>query len=328
MASGTYISINTANIGSVSSQAAALGHKLEETGSTLKQLQSELAQKQNVLEPYFGVCFDAVIPTRRLKAQQSKMDEIVSLLAQAEQLAADASSRLDTEASALKLAVAAMGGLAAAVYTTAISVISKALTGETDCGDDWAQVGVRSIPTSAEEASSLISERDAEIMKEWEVQDENEMWCGYYKRNDKNKRTGRDSEVNCRWFTRKKVTALLGSSPTHDSIRKQSGQTITAADGTEYLVTNYSYTKASTLVKSIQQPAQNIVLNFSGHIMMIDYIIDGKVYFSDNSYTRDWKNGYLATGQYPNQCMSLDDFGKWYDTYNGSLVWAYSLTPQ
>lgn len=141
MASGTYISINTANIGSVSSQAAALGHKLEETGSTLKQLQSELAQKQNVLEPYFGVCFDTVIPTRRLKAQQSKMDEIVSLLAQAEQLAADASSRLDTEASALKLAVAAMGGLAAAVYTTAISVISKALTGETDCGDDWAQVG-------------------------------------------------------------------------------------------------------------------------------------------------------------------------------------------
>lgn len=141
MASGTYISINTANIGSVSSQAAALGSKLEETGSTLKQLQSELAQKQNVLEPYFRMCFEPVIPTWRLKTQQSKMDEIVSLLAQAEQLATDASSRLNTEASALKLAVAAMGGLAAAVYTTAVSVISKALTGETDCGDDWAYVG-------------------------------------------------------------------------------------------------------------------------------------------------------------------------------------------
>ena len=141
MARGTYISINTSNISSVSSQASTLGNQLEETRNTLKKLQNELSQKQNVVEKYYGVDFYDAIPTERLKTQQNKMNEVVSLLAQAEQLAKNADNNLNTRTAALKLAVAAMGGLSAAVYTTAVSVISQALTGETDCGDDWAYVG-------------------------------------------------------------------------------------------------------------------------------------------------------------------------------------------
>lgn len=329
MASGTYISINTSKIGAVSAQASALGDKLDTTRSELTSLQKQLSETQNLLETYYGFCFNDAIPTGRLKDQQAMMTEIVSLLAQAEQLAKDADNKLNTKTDALKLAVAAMGGLAAAVYTTAVSVISKALTGETDCGDDWVDVSDWSrMPQTPAEASANISQRDEKIMEDWEKQDDEEEWNGYNKRNIAGAKSGEGSEVNCRWFTRKKVTAILGSSPSHKSIRKKAGKTIKAADGTEYLVTTYNSKKASSLVKSIQQPAQNIVLDFNGHAMMIDYIMDGKVYFSDNYYKRDWVNGYLKNGVYPNQCMTLDEFGKWYDKYNGNLVWAYSLTPQ
>lgn len=141
MARGTYISINTAKIGEVSAKAASLGSGMESTRGELTTLQKELSKALELSGKYYGVCWNDLIPTDRLKSQQTQMDEIVSLLAQAEQLAQDANNKLNTETNALKLAVAAMGGLAAVVYTTAVSLITRGLTGETDCGDDWAYVG-------------------------------------------------------------------------------------------------------------------------------------------------------------------------------------------
>ena len=141
MARGTYISINTAKIGGVSAQAGKLGGELDTTRAELTKLQNELSKTQNILDIYFRFCSSDVIPTKRLQKQKSKMEEIVSLLAQAEQLAKDADNKLNTKTNALKLAVTAMYGLTAAGYTTAVSVITKALTGETDCGDDYTYVG-------------------------------------------------------------------------------------------------------------------------------------------------------------------------------------------
>lgn len=141
MARGTYISIDTTLIGEVSAQASALGSGMEDTREELRAMQKELSEVLKLPGDYYGVCWEDTIPTGRLKSQQSKMEEIVSLLAQAEQLAQDADNKLNTETNALKLAVAAMGGLAGAVYTTAVSLITRGLTGETDCGDDWAYVG-------------------------------------------------------------------------------------------------------------------------------------------------------------------------------------------
>ena len=141
MAKGTYISINTSKIGTVSASASSLGRQMEATRTELKNDQSRLSEHQNILEKYYKICWNSVIPTDRLKDQQEKMEEVVSLLAQADQLAKDANNKLDTKISALKLAVAAMGGLMAAAYTTAISVISGVISGETDCGDDWVDVG-------------------------------------------------------------------------------------------------------------------------------------------------------------------------------------------
>lgn len=141
MARGTYISINTTKIGEVSAQAASLSSGMESIRGELNALQKDLSKAMELPGKYYGVCWNDLIPTDRLKSQQSQMDEIVSLLAQAEQLAQNANNKLNTETAALKLAVAAMGGLAAAVYTTAVSLITRVLTGETDCGDDWAYVG-------------------------------------------------------------------------------------------------------------------------------------------------------------------------------------------
>lgn len=141
MAKGTYISINTANIGAASAQAKALGGKMETTRNELNKLQSQLSQEQNVLEKYFGMCFYSAVPTRRLQDQKQMMDQVVSLLAEAEQLAQESTNKLNNKTSALQLAVKAMGGLTATVYTSAVSLITSALTGERECGDDWVNVG-------------------------------------------------------------------------------------------------------------------------------------------------------------------------------------------
>lgn len=319
MGKGTYIDINTATIAGVSSQATKLGSDIESLQGELRSDQGELSESLTSLEDYVHMCFEKAVPIRRLDTQKETVSNVVSLLVRASDLAEEASRGLVNESEALHLAVDAMTG--AASCASVISVVISAINGETDCGDDWVNVGTW-IP-SPTEIQTYITNRDKEIMKKWKNQSPNERWNGCYKANS-------SGEVNCSWFAKRKLEALMGHTVSHDDVKKSAGGTITAADGTQYSVNTYSYTTTSELLANIHQPAQNIMLCFHGdtHIMMIDYIADGKVYFSDNDYKRDWVNGYLATGEYPNQCMTLAEFGSWYDKYNGHLKWSYSLTPQ
>lgn len=141
MAKAKYIDIHSERIGDVSAQASATGTKMETTRTELIALQKQLNEEQTVLEKRWGYCAEESIPTEALKEQKSRMDEVKNLFAEANRLAGETSDQLEQKTSLLKLAVSAMGGLAQTVYATAVSVISGALSGETEPADDWAYIG-------------------------------------------------------------------------------------------------------------------------------------------------------------------------------------------
>lgn len=320
MAGGTYISINTSNIDSVSAQATALGRQLEETRSTLKKLQSELSGKQNVLENRYGICFDDVIPTKRLKTQQIKMDHIVSLLSQAEQLAKNADNKLNTRTSALRLAVAAMslGGISGVLSASAKSVISAVLSGETDGGDEWAEVG--NWGPTPEEITSEMEARYQRMLKA----------------------TGRTSFSGaCSAFVYRQLCDIGVFKLNKDSgVAKGKdyysvwGNKSTTSTG--YLIESYGYdsnVKNNPLQDLINahsgETLENIVVSFNydgknytdpvnGHVMMITAIRDGNVYYMESAKGALWNVNPKQTYKEGEPiCLSVSDFMKQYPNMNG-----------
>lgn len=132
-----YISVDFSKLPTLSAQATALSREMDTTKDELIALQEQLRETQNYLEKRYGVCWDSVVPIKRLRSQSDKIDDVVFVLSTADSLAKGVDNGLKTKARLLKLAVSAVGSFTASTKT----ILAQTLTGETDCGDGWASVG-------------------------------------------------------------------------------------------------------------------------------------------------------------------------------------------
>lgn len=318
MAKGTYISINTANIGAASAQAKALGGKMETTRNELNKLQSQLSQEQNVLEKHFGMCFYSAVPTRRLQDQKQMMDQVVSLLAEAEQLAQESTNKLNNKTSALQLAVKAMGGLTATVYTSAVSLITSALTGERECGDDWVDLSNWG-PT----ADEICSEMKARYQRTLEATNRTSFSgacsafvyrqlrdAGVFGSKDSGVASGKDYY---------KVWGKKAKTSTGYQIESYGYDPNAKNNPLEDLISAHSGETLNNIVVSLDQ-RKGFFPSEHGHVMLITAIQDGNVFFmeSQSGSFHALKNGKAYAEGDP-LVLPINDFLKQYPSMNGVI---------
>lgn len=308
-------------------RAGKLKNAVEETQTQLERLYDALVSATGSLTGMPGGVSTSSVATlvskKKLRAQAAKLEALVSVMNEAAELTDTATKNVQERLDLFGLVVEKLEAVAKPVAATVLAIANEFGSAVYDTLRTSVKEIIEAGTMTPEEIIEKVGSRDAAIMDIYE--------------SDKSPYLGRGSnldtgEINCKYFTWRKIEQLLGSNRTKKiyssaAMRSLNGQTITADNGTEYLVTTYDAKKASELVGSISQPAENIVLSFSGHLMMIDRIEDGMVYFSDNS-SASWKQ-YESTGVYPTQVMTIDEFGKYYDKNNGNLDGAaYSLTKQ
>lgn len=121
--------------------------------------------------------------------------------------------------------------------------------------------------------------------------------------------------VNCTWYTFVRIKFNLGRSVLFSSIGGLDGKNWYGK-----IVGNTNqikYANLESLVKANNnRPVYNIVVSFernpggtNGHVLLIDAIINGKIYYSDN-----FKPGVLLTSN------SIAEFKSKYSTSNGNIV--------
>lgn len=140
-------------------------------------------------------------------------------------------------------------------------------------------------------------------------------------------RNATDGKVNCRWLTQNKIKWLTGRTMSMDELNSASKRGGFISNGTQFIVINLSGENKTVgdILNRIDQPAENIVLNWgSKHLMMIDKIENDVVYCSDN-FTKDW-NIYADTGTLPAKQYKLQEFIRIYQSLAGSLTEAYQIT--
>lgn len=318
-------------------KAQSLQAAVESTRSQLESLYGQLVSVTGSLDSSIYVPVATLVSKKKLQAQAARMERLVSVLNEAAGLTDTATKNVEGKLdafglfiSAFQSAVSGLRHLPAVVSLAAVGNAFGNLIQDTFTSVAQATEKIVDRKLTPEQITANVGSRDAEIMKIFESDKSDYLGKG---RTFVNKKTGQE-QISCVYFTWRKIQQLLGSNCTKSiysssKMRSLNGQTVTADDGTKYLVTTYDAKKASELVESIDQPAENIVLSFTvdSHLMMIDRIQDGMVYFSDNSPS-SW-NTYQKTGIYPTQTMTLEEFGNYYDTHNDSFsAKAYSLTKQ
>lgn len=310
----TNISIDFSKLHTVSTQAAALGRKMDATKDELIALQEQLRETQNYLEKRYDTCWDSVVPIKRLRKQSGKMDDVVSVLTITDNLAKDVENKLRARANMLKLFVSTTSFM----FSTAMSVIAGNLTGETDCGNGWCGVGNQD-PTPEE----ICAEMEARYQRTLEVTTRTSFSgaCSafvYRQLCDVGVfESGKDSGVAAGkdYYS---VWSKKSTTSTGYSIESYGYDETAKNNPLQNLINAHHGETLENIVVSFNYDGKNYTNEKYGHVMLITAIKDGNVYYMESADGSLWNVN-------PNQtykegepiCLSVSDFMKQYPKMNG-----------